>query len=201
MKREYLIAAVLIAAFASLALADIRPLTWGGSSLPLPDGSVAVLADSGVTRSDPIPLCVPGDGTCATSATWAVDMCCTGSSVAYHTFDGGILINDGGVCADGGLNCPTCGTTCLLDAGIQTEDGGFFSTGALNLTVQLEGSIDQQNWFVYPNTSQNFTAASTYDGGNACISWIQTQLMPWDSVQWSTNNSDGGVCQGSSSTW
>jgi hypothetical protein len=167
----------------ALAFADIRPLTWGPNGIALPDGSVVVLADAGASvgvgaagRSDPIPLCTPNSASCGVSLGLQAQLCCGGSLGVY--LDGG--------CPDGGA-----GSCTNLDGG---------PAGSQNVTAQLEGSIDQKNWFAYPNTSQTLSALN---GGSACESWIQTQgvEMPFSAVQITGASSDGGFCWGASSTW
>lgn len=180
MKKLAILGLVLAGA---VAFADIRPLTWGANGIALPDGSVVVLADAGTQvgagaagRSDPIPLCTPSSADCGVSLGLQAEFCCAGVQGTY--LDGG--------CPDGGA-----GSCTNLDGG---------PTGSQNATVQLEGSIDQQNWFAYPNTSQSVAATN---GVGACVSWIQTQgvEMPFSAVQITAAHSDGGYCWGASSTW
>lgn len=53
--------------------------------------------------------------------------------------DSGVFLEiDGGVCADGGLNCNSCSGTCNIDGGPQytvPQDGGFAYGGAASVSV------------------------------------------------------------------
>lgn len=145
------------------------PVTWGAATYYPSPGTACVLLDGGALTSDPVATDLLYKATCVVSTP------------DY------IKIYDGGVCADGGLLCLSCGGSCNVDAGIVANPS--------SATMQLEGSTDPTptTWLSLPNTSQTCSAAA--DSG-CVVGWLQTQAQvgAWTHIKQTANAgaTDGG---------
>ena len=99
--------------------------------------------------------------------------------------DGGFLVYDGGVCADGGLSCQACSNTCPADGG--WLDGGW-TCASINPSILLDagGTMTSQPW---PTpTQQNITVVCTINQANYTSAYPLCTLQgtnsgdPWQTI-------------------